>query len=111
MGSGNPQGGGFVPAGNQTGHKVFCVKFQREMPGLDEAPFGGELGEKIYNNVSAEAWKMWGDHCKMLLNEYRLNPANKQDQELIVKQMEQYFFGEGAALPPDYVPPSAHGHH
>jgi len=110
MGCGNPYSGGgadFVPTGNQSGRKVFCVKFQREMPGLDEPPFGGEIGEKIYNNVSAEAWKMWGEHCKMLLNEYRLNPANKQDQELIVKQMEQYFFGEGAALPSNYVPPKA----
>ncbi len=111
MGCGNPYSGGgggdFVPAGNQSGRKVFCVKFQRELPGLDEAPFGGEIGEKIFNNVSAEAWKMWGEHCKMLLNEYRLNPANKQDQELIVKQMEQYFFGEGAALPSNYVPPKS----
>ena len=107
MGCGNPHSGGgqFAPAGNRTGRKVFCVKFQKEMPGLDEAPFNGELGDKIYENVSAEAWKMWGEHCKMLLNEYRLNPANKQDQELIVKQMEQYFFGEGAALPSNYVPP------
>jgi Fe-S cluster biosynthesis and repair protein YggX len=107
MGCGNPQSGSgnFVPAGNQSGRTVFCVKFQREMPGLDEAPFGGELGEKVFQNVSAEAWKMWGEHCKMLLNEYRLNPANKQDQELIVKQLEQYFFGEGAALPSNYVPP------
>ena len=106
MGCGNPIGGPpRQQAEDPNARKVFCVKFQREMAGLDEPPFNGELGEKIYNNVSAEAWKMWGEHCKMLLNEYRLNPANKQDQELIVKQMEQYFFGEGAALPPDYVPP------
>ena len=107
MGCGNPHSGGagFEPAGNQTGRKVFCVKFQKELPGLDEPPFNGELADKVYENVSAEAWKMWGEHCKMLLNEYRLNPANKQDQELIVKQMEQYFFGEGAALPSNYVPP------
>jgi len=109
MGCGNPYSGGgggnFEAAGNQSGRKVFCVKFQKELPGLDEPPFNGELGDKIYESVSAEAWKMWGEHCKMLLNEYRLNPANKQDQELIVKQMEQYFFGEGAALPSNYVPP------
>ncbi len=106
MSCGNPFGG---PTQQQpedpNARKVFCAKFQREMPGLDEPPFNGELGERIYNNVSKEAWKMWGEHCKMLLNEYRLNPANKQDQELIVKQMEQYFFGEGAALPANYVPP------
>ena len=105
MSCGNPIGGSHQQAEDPNARKVFCVKFQREMPGLDEPPFNGELGERIYNSVSKEAWKMWGEHCKMLLNEYRLNPANKQDQELIVKQMEQYFFGEGAALPANYVPP------
>ena len=106
MSCGNPFGGQTQPqAEDPNARKVFCVKFQREMPGLDEPPFNGELGERIYNSVSKEAWSMWGEHCKMLLNEYRLNPANKQDQELIVKQMEQYFFGEGAALPANYVPP------
>jgi Fe-S cluster biosynthesis and repair protein YggX len=85
--------------------KVFCVKFQREMPGLDEPPFDTELGRRIYENVSEEAWKMWGEHCKMLLNEYRLNPANRQDQEVLVKHLEDFLFGEGAALPPGYVPP------
>ncbi len=84
---------------------VFCVKFQREMPGLDEPPFDNELGQRIFENVSRDAWAMWMEQCKMILNEYRLNPANRQDQEFIVHQMEQYFFGEGAALPPNYVPP------
>lgn len=85
--------------------KVFCVKFQREMPGLDEPPFDTELGRRIYENVSKEAWAMWGEHCKMILNEYRLNAANRHDQEILVKYLEEFFFGEGAALPPDYVPP------
>lgn len=84
---------------------VFCVKFHREMPGLDEPPFDTELGRRIYENVSREAWAMWMDHCRMILNEYRLNPANPQHQELLVKQLEQFFFGEGAAPPPEYVPP------
>lgn len=84
---------------------VFCVKFQRELPGLDEPPFDTELGRRIYENVSREAWALWMNHCKMILNEYRLNPANPQHQELLVKQLEQFFFGEGAAPPPEYVPP------
>lgn len=87
--------------------KVFCVKFQKEMPGLEEPPFDTELGQRIYENISRDAWEMWTEHCKMILNEYRLNPANPRDQELLVKQMEEYFFGEGAALPPGYVPPQA----
>src|SRR5664280_1803333 len=54
--------------------KVFCVKFQKEMEGLDEIPFEGHpLGQKIYDSVSKEAWKMWVEHMKMLMNEYRLN--------------------------------------
>ena len=84
---------------------VYCVKFQREMPGLDEPPFDTELGQRIYNQGSEEAWRMWGEHCKMVLNEYRLNPANPKDQEVIVQHLQQFFFGESAALPPGYVPP------
>lgn len=86
-------------------HTVFCVKFQRQLPGLDEPPFDAELGQRIYENVSAEAWRMWGEHCKMVLNEYRLNPANPADQQVIVQHMQQYFFGADAGLPPGYVAP------
>lgn len=85
---------------------VFCVKFHKQLPGLDEPPFDTELGKKIYESVSRDAWNQWMEFCKMLLNEYRLNPARKEDQEVIVKQMEQFFFGEGAALPKEYVPPT-----
>jgi Fe-S cluster biosynthesis and repair protein YggX len=85
--------------------KVFCVKLQRELPGLDEVPFEGHpLGQKIYDNVSKEAWKMWVEHMKMLMNEYRLNLGTQEAQEFLIKQMDDYFFGEGAALPPDFVP-------
>src|SRR5437667_6516245 len=90
---------------NMAEHKVFCVKLQKELPGLDEPPFDTELGQKIYQNVSEQAWNQWTEFCKMLLNEYRLNPARREDQEVIVRQMEQYFFGEGAAPPPEYVAP------
>ena len=72
-------------------HTVFCVKFKKEMPGLDEPPFDNDLGKKVYDNVSQEAWKMWTEHCKMLLNEYRLNPARREDQEVIVKQTGSIF--------------------
>jgi Fe-S cluster biosynthesis and repair protein YggX len=86
--------------------KVFCAKLQKELPGLDEPPFDTELGKKIYENVSRDAWNMWTEFCKILLNEYRLNPARREDQEAIVAQMEQFFFGQGAAMPEQYVPPS-----
>jgi Fe-S cluster biosynthesis and repair protein YggX len=87
-------------------HMVHCVKLQKDLPGLDEPPFDTDLGKKIYDNVSKEAWGQWMEFCKMLLNEYRLNPARREDQEVIVKQMEQYFFGGGVAAPKEYVPPT-----
>lgn len=85
--------------------KVFCVKFQKEKEGLDEVPFEGHpIGQKIFDSVSKDAWKMWMEHMKMLMNEYRLNLATKESQEFLIQQMEQYFFGEGSKLPPDFVP-------
>lgn len=89
-------------------HRVFCVKLQKDLPGLDEPPFDTELGKRVYENVSQQAWNQWIEFCKMLLNEYRLNPARREDQEAIVKQMEQFFFGEGTTLPKEYVPPAQH---
>lgn len=88
---------------------VNCVKFQKEMPGLEEVPFDNPLGQRIYENVSLEAWDLWKEHLKMIINEYRLNLADRQAQEMVAKQMEDYFFGEGAALPPGYVPPRKKG--
>ncbi len=88
------------------GHKVFCVKFQKEMPGLDEIPFEGHpLGQRVYDSVSKEAWKLWLEHMKMIMNEYRLNLGTQEAQEFLIKQMEDYFYGEGSAFPPGYVPP------
>lgn len=88
--------------------KVFCVKFQRELPGLDEAPFEGHpLGQRIYENVSKQAWKLWLEHMKIIMNEYRLNLGTREAQEFLLRQMELYFFGEGAAFPPNYVPPGS----
>jgi Fe-S cluster biosynthesis and repair protein YggX len=83
---------------------VHCVKLQKDLPGLDAPPWPGELGKKIYDNVSAQAWKMWEERQKMILNEYRLLPWQKEAQELIARQLEEFFFGENAALPPGYVP-------
>ena len=92
------------PPGNASTRKVFCVKFQKELPGLEKQPWPGPLGERIYANVSAEAWKLWEERQKMILNEYRVMPWQKEGQELIRTQLEEFFFGAGAALPPGYVP-------
>ena len=85
---------------------VKCAKLGKELPGLDEPPFDTPLGQKIFENVSAQAWGMWAEHSKMLLNEYRLQPWKPEAQQFLVEQMEQYFFSGGAALPAEYVPPS-----
>jgi len=85
-------------------HMVKCVKLGRELPGLDEPPWSGELGQRIYDNVSEQAWNLWVEQLKMMINEFRLNPSTPEAQQIIEKQMELFFFGEGAALPPNYVP-------
>ena len=101
-GGGPPVAARIEPAGR----KVFCVKFQKEMPGLSEVPFEGHpLGQKVYDHVSKEGWSMWLEHMKMLMNEYRLNLGTLEAQELIIKQMDDYFFGAGSALPAGFVPP------
>ena len=82
---------------------VFCVKLGKEAAGLDEAPQPGELGQRIFENVSREAWEMWLTHQVMIINEYRMNLADPKAQKFLDQEMEKYFFGEGSMLPPDHV--------
>jgi Fe-S cluster biosynthesis and repair protein YggX len=86
------------------GRTVQCVKFQKVLPGLETPPWPGELGQRIFESASAQAWKLWEERQKMILNEYRLMPWQKEAQDIIAKQMEDFFFGDAAALPPGYVP-------
>jgi Fe-S cluster biosynthesis and repair protein YggX len=86
---------------------VNCIKLNRELPGLPFKPFDNELGQRIYDHVSMEAWRMWLEHSKMIVNEYRLDLTSKRAHEVMREQCEKYFFGEGAALPPDYVAPAS----
>src|SRR5437870_5366395 len=72
-----------VQVGNTSGRTVFCQKFQKELPGLDAPPWPGELGQRIYENISAQAWKLWEERMKMILNEYRLMPWQKEAQDLV----------------------------
>lgn len=83
---------------------VTCAKLGRELPGLDEPPWPGELGQRIYDHVSAEAWQMWEERMRMILNEYRLMPWQKEAQDLMARHMEEFFFGESSAPPPGYLP-------
>ena len=92
-------------SGAQTARTVKCVKLGRELPGLDRVPWKGDIGKRVYENVSKEAWTMWVNHSKMLLNEFRLNPLDPNAQKIMEEQMEQFFFGEGSKLPEGYVAP------
>jgi len=83
---------------------VKCVKLGRELPGLDAPPWPGELGRRIVDNVSLEAWEMWEEKMKMILNEYRLLPFQKEAQQIVAQHMEAFFFGEGTGLPTEYTP-------
>ena len=83
---------------------VHCVKLGREGEGLDKPPFDSPLGQKIFDNVSKEAWRAWIEHSKMLVNEYRLDLTSDQGQKIWMGECEKYFFGEGSALPKEFVP-------
>jgi Fe-S cluster biosynthesis and repair protein YggX len=85
---------------------VHCVKLHREAEGLDFAPYPGELGKRLFEHVSKDAWKQWIEMQKMLINENRLNLADVKARKYLEQQMEQHFFGTGAERPEGYVPPS-----
>ncbi|HID46565.1 MAG TPA: oxidative damage protection protein [Chromatiaceae bacterium] len=81
---------------------VNCIKLGKEAEGLDRAPYPGELGQRIFENVSKEAWQGWLQHQTMLLNEHRLSPINPKDRKFLEEEMEKYFFGGGSANPPEF---------
>ncbi len=85
---------------------VNCVKLGREAQGLRAPPYPGELGKRIYENVSQEAWGGWLKHQTMLINEYRLTPIEPKARAFLEQEMEKYFFGEGSAAPKEFVPPT-----
>ena len=86
---------------------VQCIKLGTEAEGLDRAPYPGELGKRIFDNVSKQAWADWIRHQTMLVNENRLNLADARARQYLARQMEQHFFGGGADSVQGYVPPSA----
>lgn len=85
--------------------EVQCVVLKRQAEGLDRPPYPGELGQRIYDNVSREGWQRWVRHQTMLLNEYRLSPIDPKARKFLEGEMEKFFFGEGSDKPTDYVPP------
>lgn len=84
---------------------VQCVVLKREEPGLDRPPYPGELGKRIFENVSREAWAMWLKHQTMLINEYRLTPIEPKARKFLEAEMEKFFFGAGSQAPEGFQPP------
>lgn len=84
---------------------VHCVKLGKEAEGLDRPTYPGDLGKRIFENVSKQAWQQWLQQQTMLINEYRLSPIEPKAREFLEQQMEKFFFGEGADTPSDFVPP------
>ncbi len=83
--------------------KVQCAKLGREAEGLEKPPLKGEVGQRIFDHVSAEAWRAWLEHSKMLINEFRLDLTSEQGQKIWYTEMDKFFFGDGSAMPPDFV--------
>jgi len=86
---------------------VHCIKLGRDAEGLDFPPIPGDLGKRLWENVSKEAWAAWQKHQTMLVNENRLNLADPRARKYLMTQLENYFFGEGAEVPQGYVPPTS----
>ena len=85
--------------------QVFCDYFQKELEGLDNPPYPGEIGQRIYNSVSKQAWQMWIEHQTMLINENKLSMVNPESRKYLQEEMNKFFFGEGSQKPKEYIPP------
>jgi Fe-S cluster biosynthesis and repair protein YggX len=94
--------------GSQGGpRQVQCIKRRRLLPGLAAKPFANELGQRLYDRVSQEAWQEWLVHSRTLINEYRLNLASPEGRKLLMEACDRFFFGDADTLPPDYTPPTS----
>jgi Fe-S cluster biosynthesis and repair protein YggX len=83
---------------------VNCIKLGKEAEGLDMLTYPGDLGQKIYDNISKEAWQGWVNHQTMLLNEYRLSPINPKDRKFLEEEMEKFLLGDGSSSVDNFVP-------
>ena len=83
---------------------VQCIKLGKEAEGLDRAPYPGDLGKKIFENVSKEAWQLWLKHQTILINENRLSPIDPKHRQFLEQEMEKFFFGGGSDLPGAFTP-------
>lgn len=83
---------------------VQCVKLNKEAEGLERPTYPGDLGKRIYLNISQEAWQMWIGHQTMLINEYRLTPVDPKARKFLEEEMEKFLFSDNATMPEGYVP-------
>lgn len=85
--------------------KVQCAKLGKEAIGLDYVPYPGELGQRIYETISAQVWQEWLNHQTMLINEYRLTPVEPKARKFLEEEMEKFLFGGGSEKPEAFVEP------
>ena len=85
---------------------IHCRYLKRQAEGLAKPPYPGPLGQRIYEQISQEAWDAWTAHQTMLINEYRLSLMEPEARKFLTTEMEKFLFGEGADLPEGYVPPT-----
>ncbi|MAR77771.1 MAG: oxidative damage protection protein [Gammaproteobacteria bacterium] len=83
---------------------INCLKLKKKLEGLDYQPYPGDIGKKIQENISAEAWSLWMNHQTMLINEMRLTPVDPKARKFLEEEMEKFLFGEGSEAPEGYVP-------
>lgn len=83
---------------------VECVLLKREAEGLERLTYPGDLGQRVFDNVSKEAWQKWLGHQTILMNEYRLSPINPKDRKFMEEEMDKFFFGEGASSVDNFTP-------
>lgn len=89
-----------------TARMIDCKKLSKRAEGLDRQPYPGQLGQKIYENISKEAWQLWLNHQTMLINEYRLSMLDPKSRAFLATEMEKFLFGEGSEKPAGFTPPS-----
>lgn len=86
---------------------VYCVKLGRELPGLDRPPMPGAFGQRIYEQISKQAYEMWEAQRTLIINHYGLNLADPESRKILREQMEDFFFGSDAQMPEGWVPEAA----
>jgi len=83
---------------------VQCAKLGKELPGVVYKPFENALGQRIFDTISQDAWRLWIEHSKRIVNEYRLDLTSPRGQQILLEEAEKFFFGPGGEAPPDYKP-------